>query len=174
MNNPYEVLGLPPNADEEAVKAAYYEKLLKYRSDRNGSPLDSYSSEKLKELNAAYDQIMKKSSPSREENATSYQVIENHIQSGRLAEAERLLLQMQVQNAEWYYLMGKLYEKRGWFDQAETYYEEAKRIDPQNPRYSAGGFNDARYRRYEAQGNNMGYNCTPCCPLPCLCFPCCC
>ena len=28
MNNPYELLGVSPDADRETVKAAYYEKLL--------------------------------------------------------------------------------------------------------------------------------------------------
>lgn len=173
MNNPYEILGLTPDADEEAVKAAYYEKLLQYRADRRDTPLDDYAQEKLNELNAAYDQIMGKKTKRTKKTANPYATIEAHIHAGRLAEAERLLSEIREQDAEWCYLMGLLYEKRGWFDQAEAYFEDARRQDPQNPRY-AGGFNDEKYRRYESRGNDMGYGCTPCCPMPCICFPCCC
>lgn len=172
MNNPYEILGLTPDADEETVKAAYYEKLLQYRADRKDSPLDAYAQEKLDELNAAYDQILGKKTASRQ-TPSPFEAAEAHIRAGRLFEAERILSEIQEHDAEWCYLMGLLYEKRGWFDQAEAYFEEARRQDPQNPRY-AESFNDEKYRRYETHGNDMGYTCTPCCPMPCICFPCCC
>ena len=172
MNNPYEILGVTPDADAETVKAAYYEKLLQYRADRKDSPLDDYAKEKLNEINAAYDQIMGKKTEPREEHSPLKDA-EAHLRAGRLFEAERVLGEITEQDAEWHYLMGLLYQKRGWFDQAESYFDEAKRLDPQNPRYQSG-FSDEHYRRYETQSNQMGYQCTPCCPFPCCCFPCCC
>lgn len=172
MNNPYEILGVAPGADAETVKAAYYEKLLQYRADRKDTPLDAYAQEKLHELNTAYDQIMGKKTTARDEESP-LKAAEAHIRAGRLFEAERVLNEVSDHDAEWHYLMGLLYEKRGWFDQAESYFEEAGRLDPQNPRYQ-NAFSDERYRRYEEQSNGMGYQCIPCCPMPCCCFPCCC
>lgn len=172
MNNPYEILGLTPDADAETVKAAYYEKLLQYRADRKDGGLDEFAQKKLDELNAAYDQIMGKTTHEKTE-PSPLQYAEAHLKAGRLFEAERILSEISQQDAEWHYLMGILYQKRGWFDQAESYFEEAARLDPQNPRYQ-GGFEDPRYQQYQNQSNGMGYGCVPCCPLPCMCFPCCC
>lgn len=170
MNNPYEILGVAPGSDPETVKAAYYEKLLQYRADRKDSPLDDYAQEKLNELNAAYDQIMGKEPPRQEKEDSPLRAAEAHLQAGRLYEAERILNGISNHDAEWHYLMGMLYQKRGWFDQAESYFEEANRLDPTNARYQSG-FSDSRYERYEQQSNQMGYQCVPCCPC---CFPCCC
>ena len=150
MNNPYELLGVSPDADRETVKAAYYEKLLQYRADRKDTPLDDYAQEKLNELNAAYDQIMGKGESHQE--SSPLKAAEAHLRAGRLFEAERVLNEVADHTAEWHYLMGLLYQKRGWFDQAESYFEEAQRLDHQNPRYRSG-FSDSRYTRYEQQGN---------------------
>ena len=168
MNNPYEILGVEQGASEEAVKSAYYEKLLQYRADRKDSPLDEIAQEKLKELNEAYDQIMGKKTETHQEDPLN--AAEAHLRAGRLFEAERVLNEATDHDARWHYLMGVLCQKRGWFDQAESYFEEAERLDPQ---YTSG-FSDPRYQRYENQSDGMGYQCVPCCPFPCCCFPCCC
>lgn len=55
--DPWQVLGVSPNASEEEIKKAYREKAMEYHPDRpNGSE------EKFKEISAAYDQITKFSS----------------------------------------------------------------------------------------------------------------
>ena len=55
MRDPYEVLGLTPDADDEAVKKAYRALAKKYHPDLN--PGDKVAEEKMKEINAAYDRI---------------------------------------------------------------------------------------------------------------------
>ena len=60
VNNPYEVLGISPNASNDEVKKAYRDLSRKYHPDSYvDNPLAGLAEEKFKEVQEAYDQIMK-------------------------------------------------------------------------------------------------------------------
>ena len=57
-NNPYKILGVSPDADDEAIKKAYRELARKYHPDRyTDTDLADLANEKMKEINAAYEEI---------------------------------------------------------------------------------------------------------------------
>ena len=61
MNNPYKILGVSPEADDEEIKRVYRELARKYHPDRySDSDLADLASEKMKEINAAYEEIMQR------------------------------------------------------------------------------------------------------------------
>ncbi|MCD8211448.1 MAG: DnaJ domain-containing protein [Oscillospiraceae bacterium] len=59
MTDPYEVLGVKPDASDEEVKKAYRELARKYHPDNyQNNPLSDLAEEKMKEINEAYNTIV--------------------------------------------------------------------------------------------------------------------
>ena len=60
MGNPYNVLGVPAGASDDEIKKAYRTMSRKYHPDANiNNPNKDQAEEKFKEVQLAYDQIMK-------------------------------------------------------------------------------------------------------------------
>ena len=58
MNDPYQTLGISEGASDEEVKKAYRELARKYHPDNyHDNPLADLAQEKMKEVNAAYEEI---------------------------------------------------------------------------------------------------------------------
>jgi curved DNA-binding protein CbpA len=170
MKNPYEVLGVSQNATDEEIKTAYRNLAKKYHPDNyNDSPLADLAEEKMKEINEAYDSIcdMRRNGSSSNYSSgsygtnssyssTSYPDVRQYIMNGRLDDALELLngVPEGSRNAEWYFLMGMIYSRKGWGDQAYNYFQRAYQMDPGNPEFKAA-FNSVNSRRAYA---NPGYN----------------
>ena len=58
MIDPYKLLGVAPTATDEEVKQAYRALVRKYHPDKYaGTDLADMANEKMKEINAAYEEI---------------------------------------------------------------------------------------------------------------------
>ena len=58
MTDPYKILGVAPTATDDEVKKAYLALARKYHPDKyTDSDLADLASEKMKEVNAAYEEI---------------------------------------------------------------------------------------------------------------------
>ncbi|HBM80084.1 MAG TPA: molecular chaperone DnaJ [Clostridiaceae bacterium] len=151
MRNPYEVLGVGQGATDEEIKKAYRELVKKYHPDQyRDNPLASLAEEKLKEINEAYDYLMKNKGRSygydnesydggNTNNSTStnsdFYKIRMDINNGNTSEAEMALDSMNDRSAEWYYLKGILCLRKGWYDQGYNYLQTAVSMDPDNFEY---------------------------------------
>ena len=63
MNDPYQALGVSENASDEEIKKAYRDLARKYHPDNyHDNPLADLAQEKMKEINAAYEEINRRRS----------------------------------------------------------------------------------------------------------------
>lgn len=186
--NPYKVLGVPEGADQETIKKAYHELVKKYHPDKYANnPLKDLAEEKLKEINKAYDMLCGGqgsgsgySSQSNNYSAGSgqYTDVRNLIANGRIDEALTLLETKNKNTAEYNYLKGIIYLRRGWYGEAIRYINNAANMDPSNEEYQyarnnlnnrAGGYRNVSY------GSSSDDMCNCCSNLicaDCLCEMC--
>lgn len=165
MNNPYEVLGVRPEATDEEVKNAYRELAKKYHPDNySDNPLSDLAEEKMQEINEAYDAIIrmrrggaKEGTRQQTTDSGRYTDIRNLIRLGRVIDAEMLLdgVPAPSRDAEWYFLKGSVLYKKGWLDDAHNHFATAHRMDPQNPEYRAA------FNRMDQQRRTGGYHAAP-------------
>lgn len=141
MNDPYQVLGVAPSVSDDELKRAYRELAKKYHPDNYANnPLSDLAQEKMKEINEAYDTILKARAAGTRAAGSGgfgYQEIRSLIATGNLAKAEQLLNQMPNQDAEWHFLMGSLALRKGWYDEARQQFQIASQMEPGNPEYRA-------------------------------------
>lgn len=177
--NPYEVLGVSENADEETIKKAYRELVKKYHPDKYvNNPLADLAAEKIKEINKAYDMLMNKNtrpntsygnatySGGAYNGQTSFQNVRILISQSRIREALAMLENL-PKTAEWYYLSGRARIQVGWYDQAISFLRTAVNMEPNNIEYR-NALNNVlnRNQTYTTTASHSG---TSGCCIPCDC-----
>lgn len=157
MNDPYNVLEVSRSATDAEVKKAYLNLARKYHPDNyHDNPLADLAQEKMKEINAAYEQITKERSGGGNSGSyggygggatasqswnqsysgsSAFQQVRMAINRGDLTRAEGLLNAISDHNAEWNFLRGTICYRRGWLDEARRYYQTACQMEPANGEY---------------------------------------
>ena len=197
MTDPYKVLGVAPDASDDEIKKAYRALARKYHPDKyRDSDLADLASEKMKEVNAAYEEIqnMRKNGgassgssgagyggystgTSSSTGNPKYNEIRRLINASNVPEAERLLYEFHEgdRGAEWNFLFGCVLIKKGQFVDAQRYFDIACSMDPYNNEYKAAREN----LRRRASGYGGGYQTSRsggCCDIcsTLICADCCC
>ena len=161
MKNPYEVLGIPPSATDEEVKEAYRNLARKYHPDNYSAdnPLADLATEKMKEINEAYDAIKEERINAKVNGETksragagssgrtggdpndphyaAYCEARRYLNSRRAAAADGILSRIpeNERSAEWHFLKSVVLMHRGWMNDAMRELETACEMDPENQEY---------------------------------------
>lgn len=190
--NPYEVLGMSPNASDDEIKTAYRELIRKYHPDTNvNNPLADLAEERFKEVQEAYDTIMKEreqgggygygsagggrqGSYDNSQQSVEMQAVYNYINSRHFQEALNLLNQMPDRTSQWYYASAYANSGMGNNVIARDHAAQAVNMEPNNVQYrqllSQLEWNGNRYQNnpygggYGAGGSSCGTG-NVCCDL---------
>ena len=155
IDNPYQVLGVSPDATDEEIKKAYRKLAKKYHPDLN--PGDQDAAQKMQKINAAYEQIKnpEKANPNpggagydpfggfygqrtytQQENTDPYLAgAYRYVQMGRYAEALNILSNSQERNARWYYISALANNGLGNQVTALEHIRKAVSMEPDNYEY---------------------------------------
>lgn len=194
IDDPYKVLGVSPDADDETIKKAYRRLAKQYHPDVN--PGDPVAAKKMQQVNAAYEQIKNPEKAQQRPGAQGYnpyssydpfggyssrqaqgdayqQAAQQYIRFGRYQEALQALSSCTNRDGRWYYLSALANDGLGNQVTALEHIRRAVSMEPGNPTYLSalehiqnGG---AAYRRQA--GNFRGYAAggSSCASL-CLCY----
>ena len=163
MYNPYEVFGLSRNASEEEIKKAYKNLSRKYHPDANiNNPHKEEAEERFKEIQQAYQQIMKErtegygygggsyygnaggggfrgyasSSGAGYEDESHLRAAGNYVRNGYYREARNVLDAMGERNGRWYYYSALAHAGLGNQVAALEHAKRAAALEPGNREYA--------------------------------------
>ncbi len=173
MKDPYEVLGVSRDASMDQIKKAYHSLSRKYHPDANvNNPLADLAAEKFKEVQQAYDTIVKQresgnsygygsanagygysgsASSSGYTGNNDYSMVYTYLRAQRYREALNLLSGM-PHDAHWYYLSAFANAGCGNNWQALNHAQQAVQMEPNNAEY--------RNLLNQLQGFGRGYTTT--------------
>lgn len=183
VNDPYQVLGVSRNASNDEIKRAYRELIRKYHPDSYAdNPLADLAEEKFKEIQEAYDAIMKEregggtysygyqggSSGSSGEEPVEMTAVYNYLNSRHYQEALGLLSRMPNHTARWYYCSAIANGGLGNNMTALEYARQAVNMEPGNMEYQ-NLLNQLQWSGQRYQANSGGYTNNPLSTGNCCC-----
>ena len=176
MLDPYSVLGVSRDASMDEIKKAYRSLSRKYHPDANiNNPNKDQAEEKFKQIQQAYDQIVKEKErgtcsdswsggygydpygrgyqSQTNQRSVEIQAAMNYINAQHFQEAMNVLNRMTERNGEWYYLHAIANAGLGNTASALEDARYAMQLEPNNPQFQQ------LYQRLQSGGQwyqNMG------------------
>lgn len=160
MNDPYKVLGINAGASDEEIKKAYRSLSRRYHPDANiNNPNRAQAEEKFKEIQQAYNQIMKEKeqgfhhengsysggfgdfggfsgrSQDMDDDARYFQAAASYIRSRHYHEALNVLVNIATRTGKWYYYSAVANAGLGNNVMAMEHARTAVNMEPNNMEY---------------------------------------
>lgn len=164
ITNPYEVLGVSPQASNDEIKKAYRDICKKYHPDSYvGNPLSDLAEDKFKEAQQAYEQIMNDRERGYERggeysgsSGDDVQLMEvyNYLTARRYSDALKVLSGIANRSARWYYFSSVANAGVGNNMIAIEHGRQAVNMEPGNQEY-AEFLNRLEWQGQRYQGARM-------------------
>ena len=194
-----ELFGLSEGATKEEITSAYEALRAKYLEERfMDGEVGNNAANMLTRIETAYSDLMREYSESAttSENG-SFARVEELINAGNYADAQRELDSFNERNGRWHFLQSVLFYRKNWINESKKQLEIAMQLEPNNEKYKEtyrklnekinGDFqrySDSAYQGQtvnsadeEQMGGSFCANCIECCYLNmcinCLCNSCC-
>ena len=180
MKDPYKIIGVTRSASDDEVKNAYRALARKYHPDKyRDSDLAEMATEKMQEVNWAYDEIKKERAGGGRQSGGSYSgynpgnessdaflsEVRRAINMGDITRAASMLASVDPskRNAEWMFLQGCVLMRRGHYVDAQSCFDSACVQDPYNNEYKTARDNlRAHMQRTNGQYQTTGGGCSVC------------
>lgn len=173
MTDPYRVLGVSRDASEDEIKKAYRQLSRKYHPDANiNNPNKDRAEEMFKEVQQAYDQIMKERQQGAsfggygyggfsgqsgqsdfgggyQQESNEMRAAANYINNRHFAEAMNVLnsIPEEARRGRWYYYASIASEGMGNLSNAKEFIQRAVALEP-------GNFQYRQYQQHLAYGSD--------------------
>ena len=194
MKDPYKVLGVEPTATDEEIKTAYRALARKYHPDKyRDTDLAEMAGEKMKEINAAYDEVQKiragkapggagaggyQGTYTAADGTNPFITARQWLNANRVNEAAQILggIPESERGAEWHFLMGVVAVKRGHYVDAQNFFDTACGMEPNTPEYRSAQEQLRNRTNGFGGGQSTGGASCSCCDICAafMCADCCC
>lgn len=134
MKNPYEILGLTPDASEEELRARYEQLVAKYKDERFlPGEAGNQAAEKLNDVEDAWREIMRDIEARKYSN--DYDRIAALIKQKNYNAAQDALDAIADRGAQWHFYQSQVYYYREWLTECRKHLTMAIDLDPNNEKY---------------------------------------
>ena len=133
-----ELFGLSEGATKEELDAAYSSLRAKYLEERfMDGEVGNNAANMLTRIETAYSDLLREFSESATsaEDGGSYTRVEEFINAGNLADAQRELDSFNERGGRWHYLQSVLFYRKNWVSESKKQLEIAIQLEPENEKY---------------------------------------
>lgn len=150
VNDPFQLLGIKPTMDVDAVRRAYHLRAMKIHPDHVQDPEQQrIAQEQMVALNTAYEQALRLAGAQRApytqnlDCGDALRLARKMLDQHNPESALRQLLRSDTRSADWFNLQGVILMQLSQYESAHQSFREAVRRDPDNMEYRRGALDAA-------------------------------